>query len=137
MENHGNNQWFHKQSTKSQDFSTQHYNPPIYCICTCLKVWAAHLSMYTYPKHICTDHPILVYKTCEIEQTVPRLFSCLPLLLSPHKSTYLSQSFASILPTFAFGSITSISSPLLLPTACNKVVSLDTHCLQRRPGGSS
>jgi len=39
--------------------------------------------MYAYPKHICTDHPVLVYKTCEIEQTVLRLFSCLPPTIEP------------------------------------------------------
>ena len=83
--------------------------------------------MYAYPKHVCTDHPVLVYKTCKIERTVPRLFSCLPPPLSPHKSIYLSQSFASTLYTFAFGSITSTSSPLSLPTALNKVVSLDNN----------
>ena len=32
---------------------------------------------------MCTDHPVLVYKTCEFEQTVLRLFSCLPPPLEP------------------------------------------------------
>ena len=31
-----------------------------------------------------TDHPVLVYKTCESERTVLRLFSCLPPTLDPH-----------------------------------------------------
>ena len=39
--------------------------------------------MYAYPKHVCTDHPVLVYKTCEIEQTVLRLFSCLLSTIEP------------------------------------------------------
>jgi len=39
--------------------------------------------MYAYPKHVCTDHPVLVYKTCEIERTVLRLFSCLPSTIEP------------------------------------------------------
>jgi len=39
--------------------------------------------MYACPKHVHTDHPVLVYKTCEIEQTVLRLFSCLPLTIEP------------------------------------------------------
>ena len=30
-----------------------------------------------------TDHPVLVYKTCESERTVLRLFSCLPPSLEP------------------------------------------------------
>ena len=30
-----------------------------------------------------TDHPVLVYKTCEFEQTVLRLFSYLPPPLEP------------------------------------------------------
>jgi len=39
--------------------------------------------MYACPKHVRTDHPVLVYKTCEIERTVLRLFSCLPLIIEP------------------------------------------------------
>jgi len=39
--------------------------------------------MYACPKHVCTDHPVLVYKTCEIERTVLRLFSCLPPTIEP------------------------------------------------------
>jgi len=45
--------------------------------------------MYACPKHVRTDHPVLVYKTCEIEQTVLRLFSCLPLTIE-HLSLYLT-----------------------------------------------
>jgi len=45
--------------------------------------------MYAYPKHVRTDHPVLVYKTCEIEQTVLRLFSCLPPIIEP-PSLYLA-----------------------------------------------
>ena len=52
--------------------------------------------MYAYPKHVRTDHPVLVYKTCEIEQTVPRLFSCLPPSQSPHKSLTLALCFAPL-----------------------------------------
>jgi len=39
--------------------------------------------MYACPKHVCTDHPVLVYQTCEIERTVLRLFSCLPPTIEP------------------------------------------------------
>jgi len=39
--------------------------------------------MYACPKHVRTDHPVLVYKTCEIERTVLRLFSCLPPTIEP------------------------------------------------------
>ena len=39
--------------------------------------------MYACPKHVCTDHPVLVYKTCKIEQTVLRLFSYLPSTIEP------------------------------------------------------
>jgi len=45
--------------------------------------------MYAYPKHVCTDHPVLVYKTCEIEQTVLRLFSCLPPTIEPLQAQFL------------------------------------------------
>ena len=45
--------------------------------------------MYACPKHVCTDHPVLVYKTCEIEWTVLRLFSCLSLTIE-HLSLYLA-----------------------------------------------
>ena len=45
--------------------------------------------MYAYPKHVRTDHPVLVYKTCEIEQTVLRLFSCLPLTIEPLQAQLL------------------------------------------------
>jgi len=119
VENHGNNQQFNKQSTKSQDLSTQHYDPPAYCICTCPKVWAAHLSMYACPKHVCTDHPVLVYKTCEIERTVPRLFSCLPLSQSPHKSS----PPASTLRPFAFDQLPPHSSHCHCPLLVITVVS--------------
>ena len=81
--------------------------------------------MYACPKHVRTDHPVLVYKTCEIEQTVLRLFSCLPPPLSPHKFTSLSQSFVSTLRISSSGSITSTSKPLSPPTALYKVVSRD------------
>jgi len=39
--------------------------------------------MYACPKYVHTDHPVLVYKTCEIEQTVLRLFSCLLPTIEP------------------------------------------------------
>jgi len=110
---------------KSQDFSMQHQRPPVHCICTCPKVWDTCLSIYACPKHVHTDHPVLVYKTCEIEQTVLRLFSCLPPPLSPHKFTFLSPSFAFTLCISSFGSITSTFKPLSLPTALHKVVSRD------------
>jgi len=68
--------------------------------------------MYACPKHVRTDHPVLVYKTCEIEQTVLRLFSCLPPSLSLPAYTLHSQS--STLPIFAYSSVTSTSSISLL-----------------------
>jgi len=77
MEDHGNNQQINKSTNKSQDLGVQSCRSPVTCICTCPKVWAACLSMYACPKHVHTDHPVLVYKTCEIERTVLRLFSCL------------------------------------------------------------
>jgi len=64
--------------------------------------------MYACPKHVRTDHPVLVYKTCEIERTVLRLFSCLPPLLSLPAYTLHSQS--STLPISAYSSVTSTSS---------------------------
>jgi len=45
--------------------------------------------MYACPKHVRTDHPVLVYKTYEIERTVLRLFSCLSLTIE-HLSLYLT-----------------------------------------------
>jgi len=45
--------------------------------------------MYACPKHVHTDHPVLVYKTCEIERTVLRLFSCLPSTIEPLQAQFL------------------------------------------------
>jgi len=80
--------------------------------------------MYAYPKHVRIDHPVLVYKTCEIEQTVLRLFSCLPPPLSPQSFTSLSYSLLYL--KSSFGSVTSTTNTLsLLLAAYHKVVSLD------------
>jgi len=84
--------------------------------------------MYAYPKHVRTDHPVLVYKTCEIERTVLRLFSCLPPSLSPHNLPLLS--YFSLYLKFSFGSVTSTTNTLSsLLAACHKVVSLNTDGL--------
>jgi len=83
--------------------------------------------MYACPKHVCTDHPVLVYKTCKIERTVLRLFSCLPPPLSPQSFTSLS--YSSSYHKSSFGSVTSTTNILLsLLAACHKVVSLDRSC---------
>jgi len=68
--------------------------------------------MYACPKHVRIDHPVLVYKTCEIERTVLRLFSCLPPALSLPAYTLHLQS--STLPTSVYSSVTSTSNMLSL-----------------------
>jgi len=78
-------------------------------------------------KHVCTDHPVLVYKTCEIEQTVLRLFSCLPPTTQPTQVVHL---FQSLISAFALClNYLYTSKPSLLPLLVITVVSLDT----RRP----
>src|SRR5260221_5048353 len=43
-----------------------------------IRIYATRSLYFTCPKGLCTDHPVLVYKTCESSGIVPRLFSCLP-----------------------------------------------------------
>src|SRR5712691_5719596 len=49
-------------------------NVPLYHI----RIYATRSLYFTYPQGLRTDHPVLVYKTCEFSGIVPRLFSCLP-----------------------------------------------------------
>ena len=79
--------------------------------------------MYAYPKHVCTDHPVLVYKTCKIEQTVLRLFSCLPPTTQPSQVIHLSQPFTSTCP---LPQLPPHSKPSLLSLLVITVVSHDT-----------
>src|SRR6201999_3611184 len=70
------------------------------------------------------DHPVLVYKTSEMQRIVLRLFSCLPPLLLwnlTSASPYLF--FASTSPLCASTSVTSNFKPLSPPTYLHKVVS--------------
>src|SRR5260221_3085145 len=49
-------------------------NVPLYHI----RIYATHSLYFTCPQGLRTDHPVLVYKTCEFSGIVLRLFSCLP-----------------------------------------------------------
>src|SRR5712691_2851778 len=49
-------------------------NVPLYHI----RIYATRSLYFTCPQGLCTDHPVLVYKTCEFSGIVLRLFSCLP-----------------------------------------------------------
>src|SRR5260221_9426952 len=42
------------------------------------KGYATRSLYFTCPQGLRTDHPVLVYKTCEFSGIVLRLFSCLP-----------------------------------------------------------
>ena len=100
---------------------------------------------YTYPK-LCTDHPVLVYKTYEFERTVLRLFSCLPPqswipsppLWSPSSQSpfLLYPSSCSTSPLCSFGSITSNSKPSLTLTAIKVVSPRHPDNAESHPRGS-
>src|SRR5260221_9160468 len=85
-------------------------NTPLYHI----RIYATRSLYFTCPQGLCTDHPVLVYKTCEFSGIVPRLFSCLP-PTSPPLSQFLSHSLshysASTLPTSPSSTVTSNSKP--------------------------
>src|SRR5260221_8466300 len=49
-------------------------NVPLYHI----RIYATRSLYFTCPQGLRTDHPVLVYKTCEFSRIVLRLFSCLP-----------------------------------------------------------
>src|SRR5260221_12482935 len=49
-------------------------NVPLYHI----RIYATRSLYFTCPQGLRTDHPALVYKTCEFSGIVFRLFSCLP-----------------------------------------------------------
>src|SRR5260221_2001653 len=49
-------------------------NVPLYHI----RIYATRSLYFTCPQGLRTDHPVLVYKTCEFSGIVLRLFSCLP-----------------------------------------------------------
>src|SRR5712691_1660840 len=91
-------------------------NVPLYHI----RIYATRSLYFTCPQGLRTDHPVLVYKTCEFSGIVLRLFSCLPPrvpLLSPSVPTCSSYSFAFASHKSSFGSVTSTSSPPLPLTA--------------------
>src|SRR5260221_14362653 len=84
-------------------------NIPLYHI----RIYATRSLYFTCPQGLRTDHPVLVYKTCEFSGIVPRLFSCLPPRvppLSPSVPTCSSYSFAFAHHSSYFGSVTSTSS---------------------------
>src|SRR5260221_2777545 len=49
-------------------------NVPLYHI----RIYVTRSLYFTCPQGLRTDHPVLVYKTCELSGIVLRLFSCLP-----------------------------------------------------------
>ena len=124
MEDHGKNQQRHnslgQHPNRRHEIIRSPLQSPVLCTCT-------------YPK-LCTDHPILVYKTYESEQTVLRLFSCLPpqsWIPSPLLWSPLLQSPFLLYPSScltshlcSFGSVTSNSKPLLTLTATKSSESL-------------
>ena len=91
-------------------------NVPLYHI----RIYATHSLYFTCPQGLRTDHPVLVYKTCEFSGIVLRLFSCLPPRVPPlspsaHSSSLSFVAFAP--PSSYFGSVTSTSSHKSLLTA--------------------
>ena len=91
-------------------------NIPLYHI----RIYATRSLYFTCPQGLRTDHPVLVYKTCEFSGIVFRLFSCLPPRVPPlsplaHSCSSSSVAFAS--HSSSSGSVTSNSSPPLPLTA--------------------
>src|SRR5258707_9416265 len=85
-------------------------NVPLYHI----RIYATRSLYFTCPQGLHTDHPVLVYKTCEFSRIVPRLFSCLPPTsppLSQSRSHSLLHYSASTLPTSPSSTVTSNSKP--------------------------
>src|SRR5258707_15293931 len=91
-------------------------NIPLYHI----RIYATRSLYFTCPQGLRTDHPVLVYKTCEFSRIVLRLFSCLPPRVPPLSqslSPSLLHYFASTLPTGPSYTVTSNSKPLSPLTA--------------------
>src|SRR5712691_1687156 len=79
-----------------------------------IRIYATRSLYFTCPKGLRTDHPVLVYKTCEFSGIVPRLFSCLPPRVPPLSQSLshsLSQSFVSTPPTSYSCTVTSNFKP--------------------------
>src|SRR5712691_6217907 len=90
-------------------------NVPLYHI----RIYATHSLYFTCPQGLRTDHPVLVYKTCEFSGIVLRLFSCLPprvLPLSPSAPSCSLSSFVFAYHKSSFGTVTSNFKPLSPPT---------------------
>src|SRR5260221_6991523 len=91
-------------------------NVPLYHI----RIYATHSLYFTCPQGLRTDHPVLVYKTCEFSGIVLRLFSCLPPRVPPLSQSLSHSSshyFAFSLPTSPCYTVTSNFKPLSPLTA--------------------